>query len=329
MAKKYLISSLEEKCCEILGASIKPENVFEVLEQAEHFDEKKLEAKCWGVVSRQTRKCLNTEAFNNIGLHTLNALLKKKTFGITEVELFQAILKWADSECERQGINIKDDKTAKRRVLGDSVYEIYFLAMSLENFVKFVSPSGILAETEIVSITQKLSGIDVAGLKWKEKKKRKQRILSFTRFDRSVSFIQLDLGHVNTTNFDALTLVVNKAVLFHGVHFLGHILGSRQYEVEFTIKDKNVTGTYRSEDDDDGVPGGYDVMLPNPIPLLPNEENTIIATITGPESCCGASGKSSVKIDDVVVTFKDPELHFTDGTRSTGGLFYKIFLSEM
>ena len=50
---------------------------------------------------------------------------------------------------------------------------------------------------------------------------------------------------------------------------------------------------------------GYDVMFPNPIPPLPNEEITITATIKGPSSYGGANGKSSVKIDDIVVTFKD------------------------
>ena len=172
LAKKYLISSLTEKCCEILEASIKPDNVFVVLEQAVQFDEKELEAKCWGVVSDHTLECLNTEAFNNIGLHSLNALLKKETLAVTEVELFQAILKWADSECVRQRLNVKDDKTARRRVLGDSVYEIRFLTMSLENVMKYVSTTGILTDTEIVSICQKLCGLDVAGLKWKENEMR-------------------------------------------------------------------------------------------------------------------------------------------------------------
>ena len=77
-------------------------------------------------------------------------------------------MKWTDKECERQGINIEHDKTARRRILGDSVYEIRFLTMSLENFVKYVSPTGILTATEILSISQKLCGLDVAGLKWKE-----------------------------------------------------------------------------------------------------------------------------------------------------------------
>jgi hypothetical protein len=102
-----------------------------------------------------------------------------------------------------------------------------------------------------------------------------------------------------------------------------------RYEVKFTIKDKNVTGSYTSEQDSDHVPG-YDVMLPNPIPLLPNEEITIIATITGSSSYYGENGKSSVTIDDIVVTFKDAlsslSTNLTDKTR---GQFYKIFLSEL
>ena len=141
LAKKYLISSLAEKCCEILEASIKPENVFAVLEQAVHFDEKELEEKSWDIVVRRTQECLNSEAFCDIGLHTLNALLKKESLTVTEVHLFKAVLKWIDSECARQGLNIEEDKTARRRVLGDSVYEIRFLEMSQEEFAIHVSPT--------------------------------------------------------------------------------------------------------------------------------------------------------------------------------------------
>jgi hypothetical protein len=71
-------------------------------------------------------------------------------------------------------------------------------------------------------------------------------------------------------------------------------------------------------------------MLPNPIPLLPNEEITIIATITGPKSYCGENGKSSVTINDIVVTFKDePTGLSSNSTGKTFGQFYKIFLSKL
>jgi hypothetical protein len=304
LAKKYLVSSLAEKCCEILEASIKPDNAFAVLQQAVQFDEKELEEKCWNIVSEKTLECINSEAFCEIGSSTLNAFLKKETSSITEMELFKAILKWTDKECERQGLNIEHDKTARRRILGDSVYEIPFLAMSQESFVKYVSPTGILTDTEIVSISQKLYGLDVAGLKWKEHSHRKRQPcirVSFSRFD--IAITRKNLCNWNYSgDSDALTLVVNKAVIFHGVRLFGSDGG--RYEVKFTIKDKNVTGSYTSEQDSDHVPG-YDVMLTNPIPLLPNEEITIIAKITGPRSYSGDSGKSSVTIDDIVVTFKD------------------------
>jgi hypothetical protein len=164
----------------------------------------------------------------------------------------------------------------------------------------------------------------VAGLKWKEHRKRQPCIVSFSRFDfANVSGNSWSHGGSS----DALALVVNKAVLFHGVRLFGSNGG--RYQVKFTIKGKNVTGSYTSEQDSDHVPG-YDVMLPNPIPLQPNEEITIIATITGPRSYKGNSGKSSVTIDDIVVTFKGvPSGLSSNGTNKTLGQFYKIFLSEL
>ena len=325
LAKKYLVSSLAEKCCDVLEESIKPDNAFAVLEQAVQFDEKELEATCWNIVSEKTLECINSEAFCEIGSSTLNVFLKRKeTSSITEMELFKAILKWTDKEGKRQGLNIEHDKTARRRILGDSVYEIPFLAMSQENLVKYVSPTGILTDTEIVSISQKLCGLDVAGLKWKEHTKRQPCIVSFSRFD--LANVSGNKWAYPSGDSDALSLVVNKAVLFHGVRLFGSNVG--RYEVKFTIKDKNVTGSYTSDQDSDGVPG-YDVMLPNPIPLLSNEDITIIATITGPNSHRGTSGKSSVTIDDIVVTFKHaPPGLSTNSTDKNSGQFYKIFLSE-
>ena len=329
LAKKYLISSLAEKCCKILEASIKPENVFAVLEQAVHFDEKELEEKSWNIIAKKTQECLNSEAFCDIGLQTLNSLLKKESLAVTEVELFKAVLKWTDNECARQGINIEEDKTARRRVLGDSVYEIRFLEMSQEDIIKDVCKTGILTDSEAICILQNVLGVDVAGLKWKKNGQRRPApLLSFNRFDR---------GNVNANSFsawrylgesDALTLTVNKAVLFHGVRLFGYTDGS-QYKVKFNIKDITVTGTYTSQQDGDGVPG-YDVMLRNPISLLPYEEITIIATIQGPNSYWGKEGRSSLKINNIVVTFKNAPFGVSNNnTNMNAGQFYKIFLSEL
>ena len=330
LAKKYLIPSLPEKCCKVLEESIKPDNVFMVLEQAIQLDEKKLEAKCWDIVSKETLECINSDAFCSIGSQTLNTLLKREMLTVAEVELFKAVLKWVDSECVKQGINIEEDKTARTRVLGDSVYDIRFLQMSQEDFAKYVSSTGILTEAEVISIFQKFSGLDVADLtKWKEQRKRQRtRIVGFSRFDVA-NALRGDWFY-NGIASNALILAVNKAVLFHGVRLFGDANGS-QYEVKFKIKDENVTVTYTSERDKDGV-SGYDVMLPKPVSLQPNEEFMIIATIKGPPSHIGRNGKSSVNVDDTVVIFKNaPYSSYgltSNGTDTNTGQFYKIFLSN-
>ena len=178
LAKKYLILSLAEKCCEIIEASIKPENVFAGVEQAIQFDEKELEKKSWDIVSEKTQECLNSEAFCDIGLHTLNALLRKERLAVTEVKLFKAVLKWTDCECARQGINIEENKTARRRILGESVYENRFLEMSQEDFAKHVSPTEILTDREMICLFQKLNGLDVGDLKWKRRRGPAPHVLS-------------------------------------------------------------------------------------------------------------------------------------------------------
>ncbi|CAB3989489.1 BTB POZ domain-containing 6-like [Paramuricea clavata] len=330
LANKYLISSLAEKCCKVLKTSIKPDNVFVVLEQAvKLFDMKnELEAKCWDIISKKTRECINSAAFCNIASDTLNSLLKKETLAITEVELFKGVLRWIDSECTRQGINIEEDQTARRQVLGDSVYEIRFLEISQENFENFVFSTGILTATEITCIREKLDGEDVADLKWKEHEKWRFTVI-FSRFDPANVDDEFWKKDYNGTDSDAVAFTVNKAAFFHGVRLFG-FCGS-QYEVNFTIKDKDrdVKGCYISEEDSDGV-SGYDVMLPKPIPLLPNEEITIIATIRGPESLRGWNGSTSVTVDDTVITFKDaPSGLSRNGTTKSQGQFYSIFLSEL
>ncbi len=248
-------------------------------------------------------------------------MLKKETLAITEVELFKGVLKWIDSECGRQGINIEEDKTARRRVLGDSVYEIRFLAMSQEDFAKYVSPTGMLTDTEIVSIFQKFNGLDVAGLKWKHGK-RQPCIRSFSRFDPADKKLEL---YYCSDRPEVLTLTVNKAVVFHGVRLFG--FRGNQYKVKFTIKSETQTGTYTSQQDNDGV-WGFDVMLSKPISLLPNENFRINALIKGPICERGQNGKSSVKLDDIVVTFENAPSGLDSNVQQTKS-FYKIFLSEL
>ena len=255
-------------------------------------------------------------------------LLKKESLAVTEGELFEAVSKWTDSECARQSINIEEDKTARRRVLGDSVYEIFFLEISQENIGKYVCPTEILRDIAIADIFEKIDGLNEAGLKWKVAKKGNVRLWSASEDWPLEMSSKTKVRWDYTGESDALALTVNEAVLFHGVRLVGNTGGS-QYEVNFTIKDQTVTGTYTSQEDEDGVPG-YDVMLPEPISLLPEEDTTIITTIKGPNSYYGEKGKSSVKVNNIAATCKEaPSGLSGNSTSKTKGQFHEFFLSEL
>ena len=317
LAKKYLVSHLAKKCCRFLEAKIQPDNACMVLDKAIQLDENKLEAMCWGIVSEKTQECVNSEAFCNIGTHTVNALLKRDVLKISEVELFKAVLKWIDRECARQGIDIDENKTARRRVIGDNVYNIRFLDMSLKDFAQSVSSTGILTETEVILIFQKFSGLDVADSKWKKLGTRSRR---YTDVDFTVyhgKSLGCNSGPDGTIS-DSLTLSVNEAGFFNGVCLFG-ARGS-EYEVQLIVKDKKVTGTYTSRY------AGYNVKLPTPVSLQPNEEFTITATIKGPDFNSPSKINQSEKNEGTVVTFKTSESLTTDEKDRNGGLFDKIYL---
>lgn len=212
------------------------------------------------------------------------------------------------------------------------MYEIRFLAMSEQDFATYATPSGILTYVEIVTIFQKFNGLNMVNLKWKNHGKKqlpRPQALGISRFALASIVIKgaLKWGYDDEKS-DTLSMIVNKAVNFHGVRLFGRIGGS-QYGVKFTVKDKSVTGIYTSEQDEHGV-WGYDVMLNTPISFLPSEEFTITTAIKGPPSQCGFKGKPSITLKDIVVTFKHQPFNLSsNGTNKDMGQVYKLYLSSL
>ena len=61
--------------------------------------------------------------------------MKREALNVTEVELFEAVDRWATTECERQGMT--SDGETKRRVLGEDIVKgIRFPLMEEKDFVQ-------------------------------------------------------------------------------------------------------------------------------------------------------------------------------------------------
>lgn len=63
---------------------------------------------------------------------TLVAVLERDTLGIREVRLFNAVVRWAEAECQRQQLQATPDN--KRKALGKALALIRFPLMTIEEF---------------------------------------------------------------------------------------------------------------------------------------------------------------------------------------------------
>ena len=126
-----MVPSLVEKCTKYLCDNVTGSDVFSNLLQAQKFENRDLEDRCWEVIERQTEE----------------SLVKREVLSVTEVELFKAVDRWATEEGERQGLTL--DGETKRRLLGEEIVKgIRFPLMSLAEFATVVDDTAILSRKE-------------------------------------------------------------------------------------------------------------------------------------------------------------------------------------
>ena len=148
LVKKYMVPSLANKCTSYLNDNLDPSNVFSILPNAQKFEEKNLVDRGWSVIDQETEEAVKSEGFVTIERSLLEAVVKRDSLTIKEVNLFQAVNLWATKECERQGVTA--DGEVKRRILGEPIVKgIRFPVMKQDEFARIVLDSEILTPKEI------------------------------------------------------------------------------------------------------------------------------------------------------------------------------------
>lgn len=303
LAHKYMITALVNECVNIIKPKVSPEKAFFVIRYAMLVAEECLVEIAWQVVDSQTRDVIKSEHFCDIDVSLLSEFLKRDSLRITEIELFRAVLKWTESQCETRDLEVTEEN--RRIVLGDAIYHLRFLAMSQHEFLQEVVPTRLLDSQDILSILQKFLGYKPESLKWTVTKKRYD-YLRLARFDakdvrahRSTWRYLLALvwykfyanpdpyfswdysrGSVDCIRFRIVNSerkpvrsknekYEQENVMFWGVRLFGDAYGST-YHVTMTIEfddiKSEVSGSYMSE----LVAGngyGFDVVLQKPFKI--------------------------------------------------------------
>ena len=273
--KKYLVPSLADKCTAYLQERLVASNVFSVLPQAQKFEDKDLEERCWEVIEAHTENTLTSEEFVTLERSVVESVVKRESLSVKEVDLFKAVDRWATKEVERQGLTA--DGVVKRRILGEEIVKaIRFPVMSQKEFALVVVDCDILTKKEIGFMMKHYGGVGLeSSLPFihsprEHKTGHLHRVYRFTE----VSSPKMPDGawYYYRGNSDALKLTVSKPTMLHGVQHFGSEGG--KYTVSLEVKDVangfslvKQTSMYSSEKDETNGYYGFDVMFDQPICL--------------------------------------------------------------
>ena len=220
------------KCTEYLQEHLEASNVFSVLPQAQKFEDKDLEERCWEVIETQTENALMSEGFVTLERSVVESVVKRERLNVKEVELFKAVDHWATKEVERQ--RHIPDGVVKRRILGEEIVKaIRFPVMSQKEFAS-VLDCDILTKEEIVLMMKHYSGF---GLESSLPFMNAIRTVLLHRVYRFEKPGGTDLSWGYSGQPDAINLTVSKPVMLHGVQHFGSEGGIYTVSLEVRRKD--------------------------------------------------------------------------------------------
>ena len=329
LAKKYMVPSLTDKCTEYLKENLDPSNVFIILPFAQLYEDKTLVDRCWNVIGEQTEAAVNSDGFEMIEKSLLEGVIARDNLIIEEVALFQAVIRWATKQCEKQGL-VADGKV-KRRIIGErAIKAIRFPLMTMEEFASVVIDTNLLTTEEtnglfkFFAIPRHSAPVEFS--------KNERRRPPFVRCER---FGSVGGTWKYRTYIDYLGFTVDRDIKLHGISLSGSENNSYKVTVEVKNAVNNTTivskaGTYPSN----LLPSkrhryhGYEVLFDSAVLLKKNIRYNIEAFITGPTSEKGDKGFDTVKESDVTFTFSNIEGYVhSNGTSHTSGQFPDFLFS--
>jgi len=328
LANKYMVPSLAAKCAEYLRRNLKASNVFCILPQAQKFEDKDLEDRCWKVIEEQTEEALKSDEFVTVERSLVETVVEREGLNVKEVELFKAVDRWATEQSRRQGIT--PDGESKRRIIGEEILkDIRFPLMSQQEFASVVIDSDILTLKEVGDLVKHFNGVLTSSLPFLQAPRKLRKDSSIVY--RCQRFLGFEIGWLYGSHPNCINFSVNKPIMLHGVQHFGSIGGS--YTVSTKVKDTTdgsslvkQSGSYASEKDKTCSYYGFSVLFDRPVRLVENKKYKIESLIKGPGSWFGTGGQTSVESEGVIFTFYT-YLGNSNCTSETGGQFPVLFWS--
>ena len=151
-ARAYKIPGLQRLCSEFLLKDFNNDTVLSILQHGVYFDDQNLVTKCLDVIAEAASSVLKATEFEYLSNDSLAHILDIKKMNRFEVELFQACIRWAQAEVQRQ--NRTHD--AAREMLEPFIPKFRFPTMTLEDFSEEVISTKLLTIDEVARTYQQI-----------------------------------------------------------------------------------------------------------------------------------------------------------------------------
>ena len=119
LAEKYMIEFLTKRCILFLRDHLDSSNVFCVLKHSKLIENKSLLRSCWKFIDKECKDVLESAEFLEMDKMDLIELVKRNTLNIKEIDLFVAINRWAENECEK--LKFEAHGKQLRQILGEEI----------------------------------------------------------------------------------------------------------------------------------------------------------------------------------------------------------------
>ena len=326
LAKKYMVSSLANKCTQYLHDNLDESNVFSILPFAEKCEEHSLVDQCWKLIDRSTKMAVESDGFLTIERSLLETVVERarRDRKIRQMHLFAAVNQWAKRKCERQGLEAGGE--GKRKVLGERVINQLLFPDLIKDveFVASVLESEILSPEEIFNLAKTSQTLQFPNIKQCGLHSDLQRCHRF----HSVSDTRKEY---TTGQRDSIIFMVDKKIELHGVCLCGR-RNYQRYQIALQIKQVDnrsqlvaMTGKFSSQPlkspQNKRVYHGIQIVFDEAIAIKENTRYCVEALISGPLSMAGSNGYPFVQCSDVMFVFMNGDPQESNGTTVSRGQF--------
>ena len=305
LAKKYMIPSLAGHCRSFLEKNINAKNVLDLLPVLEKMEEPHLNSVCWKVIDKLTSNVLESASDAILESNTLLVpILKRDTLIVQEVDVFQAVNRWAETICAKQGKTPSGKE--KRKIIGEEILKlIRFPSMPQSVFAENVVDTKILTDTEIIEMFMYFSVNRIPR--------------EFSCFPRCLNLFSLRCCNrledsycwsrspvVSDEFTEATSFSVDIPILLGGIFITGK--QEKKYTVKLKLNGKFVSegcflGQWRSNGKE-----GFHIIFEQYHLVNPDTPCILEASIKGERFSCGRQSKKKLVAEKVTFQFAGPAI---------------------